>query len=192
MERLWLQLSGGSRQGSTLVEFALAASFVFIPLIAGLSTVGMSVLMSGEVVALNRSAGHMFATGVDFSQAANRNLLIKVAGDLNITPAGGNGVIILSEIDGTGNNHAVCSRQLIIGNAALRKSAYVNPNSSIIDAGGNVTNLNDASANANSFAAWMPLAQGQIAYLSETYFSTSSFDWAGVLTGTGIYKKAVF
>ena len=181
-----------ARRGSTLLEFALAGSFIFVPLLAGVSTVGMSALEAMQVVELNRSAGHMFATGVDFSQAANRNLLIAVAGSLNITGAGGTGVIILSEIDGTGNNNAVCSRRLVIGNAALHTSNYVNPASNLIDAGGNVTNVNDPSANANGFTAMMPMAQGQVNYLAETYFSTSNFDWIHFLTGTSIYAKAVF
>jgi hypothetical protein len=38
----------------------------------------------------------------------------------------------------------------------------------------------------------MPLANGQTAYLGETYFSTAQFDLAGLLKGTGIYRKVVF
>jgi hypothetical protein len=186
------QIPNGPRRGSTLLEFVLAGSFIFIPLVTGLSTVGMSMLMSNQVVALNRTAGHMFSMGVDFSQTANRNLLIAVAGNLNITSAGGNGVVILTEIEGTGNNQAVCERRLVIGNASLRASSFVNPSSAVLDSAGNVTNLNDASANADSLSSWMPISQGQVVYLAETYFSTANFDWTGFLTGTGIYDKAIF
>jgi hypothetical protein len=180
-------------RGSSTLEFALAGSFIFLPLLAGTATVGVAMLRSMEVAGLNRDAGHMFATGVDFSQSVNRNLLLKVAGNLNITDTGGKGVVILSEIDGTGNNQAVCSLRLVIGNAALRQSSYVNPSSGVLDSAGNVTNLNDASASvAPAFLAMMPMTQGQVAYVVETYFSTSDYDWPGFLTGTGIYMKAVF
>ena len=180
-------------RGSTILEFALAASFVFLPLLAGTATVGMSMLRSMKVQALNRNVAHMFATGVDFSQAANRNLVLKIAGSLHIQDSGGSGVILLTEIDGTGNGQAICARRIVIGNAALRASSYVTPASSVLDSGGAVTNLNDPSARVNAaFLTMMPMSQGDVVYLAETYFSTSDYDWAGFLTGTGIYTKAMF
>ena len=182
-----------ARRGSTILEFTLAGSFILLPLLAGAGTVGMSMLRSLQVVGLNRDAGHMFAGGMDFSQATNRNLLVKVAGDLRFTASGGNGVVILSEIDGLGNNQAVCSHRIVIGNAALRNSSYVNPGSGLIDSAGNVTNLNDPSVKVTAaFMAMMPIAQGEVIYLAETYFSTADYDWTGLLAGTGIYTKAVF
>ena len=181
-----------SRQGSTLVEFALAGSFIFLPMLIGTATVGMSILQSIAVTALNRDAGHMFAQGVDFTQTKNRNLLIKVAGDLNITDSGGNGVIIFSEIHGTGTNLAVCWRRVVLGNAALRASSFASPKSSLLDSDGNVKNTADPSANANSFTAVMPMNAGDIAYVTETYFSTAKYDWTGLLTGTGIYTRSIF
>lgn len=181
------------RRGSTLLEFVLAGSFVFLPLLIGCSTVGMALLKSIRVVELTRSAGHMFSEGIDFSQAANRNILLQVASGLGITDSGGQGVIILSEIDGTGTNTAVCSRRIVIGNAGLRASSYASPSSGILDSSGAVTNLNDPSANADAFTpAVMPMSRGDVAYVAETYLSTSAYDWTGVLTGTGIYMKAVF
>jgi hypothetical protein len=181
----------GGRRGSVLVEFGLAGTFIFLPLLTGTVTIGMSMLQSIQVAALNRDAGEMFAKGVDFTQTQNIDLLLKIAGSLNITAAGGNGVVVLSEIDGTGTNTAVCSRRIVVGNAALRGSSYVNPTG--IDAGGNVTNVNEPSANADSFTpAVIPMSRGQVAYVAETYFSTSQYDWTGFLTGTGIYNVAVF
>jgi hypothetical protein len=180
-----------SRSGSTLLEFVFAGSFIFLPLLIGTVTVGMSLLRSIEVTALNRDAGRMFAAGVDFSQAANQNLLVKIAGDLNITAAGGQGVVILSEIDATGTNQAVCSRQLVIGNAALRASSFASPTD--LDSAGNVTNLNDPTANAATFTpAVMPMSKGQVAYVVETYYSTASYDWTGLLKNTGVYVRAIF
>jgi hypothetical protein len=183
----------GKRKGSATVEFGLAGSFIFLPLLAGLATVGMSMVMAIQVVGLNRDAGRLFSGGVDFSQTSSQNLLVKLAGGLNITDAGGNGVIIFSEFDGTGNNTAVCSRRIVVGNASLKASSYANPSAAVLDAGGNVTNLSDPSAAVNaSFMSLLPMTQGQVAYLVETYFSTSQYDWTGILNGTGIYAKAIF
>jgi len=180
------------RRGSTLVEFALAGSFIFVPLLVGTVAVGMSMVRSIEVTALNRDVGHMFASGVDFSQAANQNLLVRIAGTLDITASGGNGVVILSEIAGTGNNNAVFEMRQIVGNASLRASNFGTPGSGILDAGGNVTDTSDPSANANAFtSSVMPLANGQIAYVAETYFSTSDYNLGGLLPN-GIYVWAVF
>lgn len=180
------------RRGSTLLEFALAGAFIFAPMLIGLSTVGMSALRSMQVIALNRNAGHMFAMGVDFSQAGNKDILQKISGSLQVTDAAGKGVMILSEIAGTGNNQAVCTRQFVFGNTALRQSSYTNPAPRLLDGAGNVTNMSDPSASANAFAAIMPIAQGQTAYVAETYFSTAEYDWTGFLNGTGVYAKAVF
>jgi hypothetical protein len=181
------------RSGSTLLEFALAGTFVFLPLLVGCATVGMAMLKSIQVVEVNRAAGHMFSQGVDFSQAGNKNILLQIASGLGITAGGGQGVIILSEIDGTGANAAVCSRRIVVGNPALHASNYVNPSSSLLDSSGAVTNLNDPSANAASFTpSVMPMSSGSVAYLAETYLSTSQYDWTGILTGTGIYTKSVF
>ncbi len=181
------------RQGSATVEFALAGSFIFLPMLAGLATVGMSMVMAIQVVGLNRDAGRLFSGGVDFSQTSSQNLLVKIAGGLSVTDTGGKGVIIFSEFDGTGTNQAVCSRRIVVGNALLRNSSYANPSPALLDGGGNVTNLSDPSAAVNaSFMTLLPMTQGQVAYLVETYFSTSQYDWTGFLSGTGIYAKAIF
>jgi hypothetical protein len=176
------------KRGSTLIEFVLAGSFIFLPLLVGTVAVGMAMIRSIQVTALNRDAGHMFSQGIDFSQTANQNLLVKVAGDLNITPAGGDGVVILSEIVATGTNQAVIAQRLVVGNASLRASNYGTPD--MIDSGGNVTP--DASATATNFTpAVMPMVQGQVAYVAETYFITSDISLAGLLPN-GIYVWTVF
>jgi hypothetical protein len=172
------------------VEFALAGSFIFLPLLAGLATVGMSMVMAIQVVGLNRDAGRLFSGGVDFSQPASQNLLVKIAGNLNITPTGGAGVIILSEIDGTTSN-PVCSRRLVVGNATLKSSSYVNPSPGLLDASGNVSQTSDPSAQVSANFP-LAMAQGQVAYLVETYFSSSQYGAAGFLNLNGIYAKAIF
>jgi hypothetical protein len=175
-----------SRRGSTLIEFVLAGSFILVPLLVGTMAIGMAMIRSIQVTALNRDAGHMFSQGIDFSQPANQNLLNNISGDLNLT-GGSNGVVILSEIVGTGTNTAVIAQRLKIGNAA-RASNFGSPD--MIDGGGNVTP--DASATATNFTpAVMPMVAGQVAYVAETYFSTSDLSLGGLLPN-GIYVWAVF
>ena len=178
--------------GTAALEFALVAMPIIFTLI-GVVVVGINLGRSIQVGQICRDADSMYVRGVDFSQTSSQNLLVKLAGGLNITDAGGNGVIIFSEFDGTGANTAVCSRRIVVGNASLRSSSYANPSAAVLDQGGNVTNLNDPSAQVNaSFMSLLPMTQGQVAYLVETYFSTSQYDWTGFLSGTGIYAKAIF
>jgi hypothetical protein len=181
--------NANSKRGSTLIEFVLAGSFIFMPLLVGTASIGMSIIRSIQVTALNRDAGHLFAGGVDFSQTVNQNLLVKIAGDLSITPGGGNGVVILSEIDGTGVNQAVVSRRLVIGNASLRASSYGTPDG--IDASGNVTSTDGSATAVNFTPAVLPMVEGQIAYVAETYFSTSDYNLGGMMPN-GIYVWTVF
>jgi hypothetical protein len=176
------------RSGSTLIEFVLAGSFIFVPLLVGAVAVGMSMIRSIQVTGLNRDAGHLFSSGVDFSQTVNQNLLVKIAGDLNITPTGGDGVVILSEIVGTGPNQATITTRQVIGNASLRASSYGTPDT--INSSGNVTA--DSSAVAVNFTpAVIPMVSGQIAYVAETYFSTTDYNLGGMMPN-GIYVWTVF
>jgi len=175
------------RRGSAIVEFTLAATFMFVPIMAGLGTVGISVIRGMEVAGVNSSAGQMFSSGVDFTNATNVNILIQVAGNLGLSASGGNGVVILSELEGTSAG-AVCTQQIIIGNAGLRSSSYVNPTD--VNSSGDVTNLNDPSAQVGSNLP-ITLSAGQTVYLAETYFNNSlyAFSSAG---GTGIYMMNIF
>ena len=112
------------KRGSALIEFTLVGSFVFLPMLAGLATVGMSMVMALQVASLNSNAGQMLASGVDFTQATNVALLLQAAGSLasgsdGISASGGNGLIILSQIAGpaTTGGSPSCIQQITIGNA---------------------------------------------------------------------------
>lgn len=178
------------RRGSTLLEFVLVGIFIFVPLTLGTASVGMTLARSILVCELNRNAGRMLAQGTDFSQAAGRALLLRLAKGLNITDTGGDGVVILSVIQSTGAGQAVCTRRYVIGNAALRSSSYVNPQR--IDTSGAVDYLNDPAANANAVLSLLPMSAGETCFLVETYYRSSDFDWAGFWTGKGTYMTAVF
>jgi hypothetical protein len=165
----------GSSRGGSLVEFALVVSLIFVPMLAGLASVGMSMVMAMQAANLNATAGQMFSTGIDFTQASNQTMLqTTVAGGLNTISSAG-GVVILSEIDGTGTG-ATCSTPILI---SLGTGAPVGKTSQC----------------ANVVAAMTPsLGAGQSIYLAETYYNNPLFTWvfAPAGTGTGIYVKAVF
>jgi hypothetical protein len=158
--------------------------------VLGAATIGMSLLESIRVVQLNRDAGHMFARGVDFSQAAERNMLLRLASGMDITDNGGNGVFILSVIECTSPGKAYCTRRIVIGNAGLRASAFASP--ALVNSAGTVDYLHDDAASADGFLTAMPMAQGDVAYVCETYFRTPDYDWVGLFNNSGIYTRSIF
>ena len=177
------------QRGSSILEFALAGTFLLLPLVLGTATVGLSILEYIHVVELNRDAAHMFARGVDFSKAANRTLLLELANGLNISDSRGNGVVILSEIEAIGGGQAVCSKRLVIGNAALRASNFSTP-AKFTDSQAGAVDITDPSANANSFLNVLAMSAGDKAYVAETYFQ--GFSWLSLVSSSGMYTRSIF
>src|SRR5271166_3131257 len=86
-----------NEKGNALLEFA-AVSIVVIPLFFGMVGAGIQLGRMNEAVQVCRDAAHMYARGVDFSQAANQNILVNLATGTGMTVNGGNGVVIMSQI----------------------------------------------------------------------------------------------
>jgi len=148
-----------------------------MPMLAGLATVGMTMVQANQVASLNATAGQMISSGVDFTQAENVSILQKVAGTLQ-TSSTGTGAVIVSEVDYSTSNGYVCSNQITIPIA-----------------GGTGTSQYVPGGLVGSFASLMPgMTDGQVAYLAETYYNNPQFAWALAPSGTasGIYVKAVF
>jgi hypothetical protein len=167
---------GSTERGSSILEFALAGSFIFLPLLAGLSTVGFQMVRSMQIATLTRDAGHMFATGIDFSQTSNQPVLGQIAGS-SLSLTDGTGVIIFSEIDDTTNGPV--TNQYAVGGGS-GSSKYV-------DSSGNPT--------ASAAALTSAMQPGQSVFIVESYFNTpTGMLWSGALPGsTGvIYSKAIF
>jgi hypothetical protein len=151
-----------------MLEFALAGSFIFLPLLAGMSTIGFQMVRSLQVSTLTRDAGHMFSTGMDFSQAANQTVLQTIAGS-SLSLSDGTGLLIFSEIDNT--TSGLVASQYLVG-AGSGSSKYVDP-----------------SGNLKGPASSISILPGQSVYIAEAYFTTPS----GLLGGTSsIYSKAIF
>lgn len=199
-------------RGSILVEFVLSSIF-WVPLLMGTFVVGLNLLRAIQVTQICRDAGHMFAYGVDFSQAGNQNLIIRLANGLNFSIGGGNGVVIFSTLTyidsaqctGAGLsadttncpnlNQIVFTRRIAVGNSSARASNFGTPGSGIVDANGYIPSssyLSNTTARAAGFSSLLPLAAGQFAYLSEVYVASPDIDWTNFMTGTGVYARSIF
>jgi hypothetical protein len=205
-----------SQKGNALIELAVV-SIVIIPLFFGTVGLGINLGHMNQAVQISRDTGHMYAKGVDFSQASNQNLIVNLALGTGITTNGGNGVVILSQIvqiyqadcQAAGYTNAQCTNlgklvftnRIVIGNSSLRVSNYGTPNSGIVNSSGNLAAAdyltNSSAVLTGSFsseltAAGLTLSDGAIAYLTELYLSTPDISYLGTVGSGGVYAKAVF
>ena len=202
-----------SQRGSTMIEF-VASTVFWMPLLVGTSVIGLNLIRNIQVTQLCRDAGHMYAYGVDFSQAANQNLLVsKLADGLNITATGGNGVVIFSTITMIGAaqctaaglaanttncpnlNRAVFARRIVVGNVAKRASRFGTPSPGIIGTGGFIGSTDqctNTTARAGNFTSLLALNPGEFGNLTETYVGSPDYDWRGYMAGTGVYASVIF
>jgi hypothetical protein len=150
----------------------------------------------------------MYSRSVDFSDPANQSLIERLAQGLNIHVTGGTGVVILSTIMFAGQaqcdaaalsggactnlNQSVFTHRIVIGSAAARSSTFGTPNAGIVDSTGQVSNyLTDVSARATGFTAVLPLAAGELAYVSEVYVPSADYSLP-YYKSTGVYSRTVF
>jgi hypothetical protein len=201
-------------RGSAVVEFALV-SIVIIPLFFGMVAIGMNMGQMIEAVQVSRDVGHMYADGVDFTQTANQNVAAMLATGTGMTATGGNAVIILSEVSqiyqadcDAGNHSSNCTNinqtvfvnRVIIGNSSLTASRFGTPAAGIVTSTGTIAAndyLTNASAVATGFAALLTAAgitlnQGDVTYVSETYFSTPSLSFLPSAAAQGVYARSIF
>ncbi len=189
------------------MEFAFVASCL-VPLIFGTIVLGLNLARAIQVTQVSRDAGHMYARAVEFSDPNNKNIIVRLALGLNMTATGGSAVVILSKVTYiaksdcdaaklTGTECAnmdqhVFTHRIVVGNAAVRASAFGTPDPSLIDTKGNVANyLKDPRARANGFGPVLTLQSGQEAYVSEAYVKSSDYGLPGYTT-TGVYARTIF
>jgi hypothetical protein len=163
------------RSGSTIVEFAIVGPCLVLMFFG---SVGLGLMLGRYVQAVQvcRDIAHMYSDGVDFSKAANQNIIIQqLAQGTGITATGGNGVIILSKVatvyqadcdaggfSGSCTNRGlpVFTQRIVIGQSTLRASDFGTPNAAILDTEGNIapgvymTNT-DSSVRTTGFEATM-------------------------------------
>ena len=200
-------------RGTAVIEFAFCFLLFWIPLFVGMITIGFNLIQAVQVTQVCRDAGHMYASGIDFSQPTYQNLLVSLATGLNMGVSSGNGVVILSTVtyinssactaggytaDSTNCpnlNYIVFTRRLVVGNSSVHASNLGNPNSADLDASGNVSvagYLTHTSNRVNNFSNIIPLTAGQFAYVSEMFETSPSGTWATFLGTPTISARSIF
>ena len=196
------------QRGSTMIEFVLVSSMFMVPLLLGIFTFGFAVLRSTQVVQFTRDGGHMYSRGVDFAAQGNQNLLASqlgqglniVANSANVTGGTtGYGVTVFSTMTKIGAGtcsctnagHIVVMNRIVVGNKTKFTTQYGSP--AAITSTGDVTNYpNDTSARADNFSNLLTMNDGDIAYLTESYFSDPDLAVPGLYTGVNHYEYAIF
>jgi hypothetical protein len=194
-------------RGSTMIELALILS-VALPLLLGVTGVGMRLGWTLSGTQLTRDVAHMYALGTDFNQTGAVSIAQKLSTDFSLTNTG-TAVLILSKIvqvyqaDCTAAslqtcpnlNEPVFAQRIYLGNTKLRASNYGTPDAWIKNG---VINSSDylvqSALIANGFSSVMTLADGQIAYLTEGYFSMPQLDLLDPTNSQqgGYYVRFVF
>ena len=205
-----------NEKGNSLLEFA-AVSIVIIPLFFGMVGAGVQLGRMNEAVQISRDAGHMYGRGVDFSVAANQNILVSLASGTGMTVNGGNAVIMMSQIiqvypadctaagltlgQCTNVNQLVFTNRLVTGNTSLRSSNYGTPASGIVNSQGNIAAsdylTNSTAVVTGSFATELTnsgliLNDGDTAYVTEFYESMPDLSFLGMSASGGVYVKSIF
>ncbi len=180
------------QRGTAMIEFVLATGLLIMPIFFGMIMIGLSLILANQVTEVCRDTGHMYAYGVDFSQATSQNLVVNQIGQgLGMATTGGTGIIYLSTItyvNGTSctsagyaansgscpnMNHYVVVKRLTIGNTSIAASTYApSITASDIQSNGDIGSasyLTDTSVQADSFANLITLSVGQYAYVSQMY-----------------------
>ncbi len=198
------------RRGNALLEFAIVSIFL-VPLLLGMFVIGVNLGRSIQVIQLTRDVGHMYAQQVDFSLAANQNILVRLAYGMGMTTTTGDGVVILSKVMYAGAaqctaaglttsqckniNQNVFLQRIVVGNFSQSSSQFGTPTASLIDSQGIVKNyLTDASAVANNFGSLMTLNPGDVGYMVESFFTSPDLGALanGQTTNSGVYARAIF
>lgn len=200
--------SRGNPRGNVLVEAALVISLVFIPLALGIGIIGLNIIRVIQVNQINRDTGHMFARGVDFSGSTNgllnQAIIFQMAPALKTTTSSGTAVLILSSVeylDSTTScpnpcnnlSHVVFTKQIILGNAALRASSFGTVPAASLNTDGTVKNpTTDTNVRADGVLTYLTMSDGDVAYVSETYFSSADLPSSQLYSPVGTYARAFF
>lgn len=200
------------QSGSTMIEFCLSVVF-WTAVIMGLASVGLSLLRALQVEQVGRDAGHMYSSGLDFTQAGNQSLLVLVASGLNVTATGGNGVFVFSTVEyidtsqctggGLAGNSSSCPnlgqyafiQRVVVGNSSLLSSVFGTPPAGIVGTYGNITSTNyltNTADRATGFSGVLSMTGGQVAYVTETYFSSADYAFGSYMSNAGIYERNIF
>jgi len=191
------------QSGTEFIEFALSALLLF-PLMMGMIILGLNLGRSIQVAQVCRDAGSMYVRGIDFSQTANKNQLVRLASGMGMTAAGGTGEVILSKVQfisasactgipNCNSNKYVVVQRLTIGAPSVTSSRLGPAGAVSTDSSGNVTNyMTDPNAVSTNFTSIMTLAANEYAFVAEASFLSPDLSTVGGSASTGIYARSVY
>ena len=193
-----------------MVECALIMAFS-VPLLFGVSEIGIRLGRSLEAMQLTRDVAHMYALGADFTGSGSQAIAAQLGRSFKITSTG-DSVLIFSRIvrvyqadcdaaslpNCANVNKTVFAQRIVLGNRSLRTSAFGTPPSTYINAQGNIDSTDYYRYTplvANGFTSVMTrqLDRGQAAWVVEGYFPMPELDFLRSGTDSrGYYVRFIF
>ena len=191
-----------------MIELALVLTLA-LPLLLGVSAIGIRLGRTLQATQLTRDVAHMYAMGADFSLSGTQDIARTLSRDFDLS-AGGRAVLLLSRVikvqqldcnaAGLSNcpnlNLPVFEQRLVIGNAAVRSSAFGTPPSAYLGAKGVIAGADyckQASLVATGFDSVLALGAGQSAWMVEGYFSMPDINFLNFPdTQGGYYVRFLF
>jgi hypothetical protein len=195
--------------GHSILEFALVAIPTVIMML-GVVVIGVDLGRSIQVAEVARDADAMFVRGLDFSQAGNQQVLVRLAQNLNLQIAGGDGLVTLSRVTfipdpscglptdpGYPNctvGKSVLLQRIVFGDTTLPATHYPTAGTITMDSQGNVANYaTDVNAVITNFVTnALQLKPNEISFIAEVYFRTPDVSMGGFQSSPGIYSQAFF
>jgi hypothetical protein len=194
-------------RGSAMIELALYMSFA-VPMLCGLTSVGVRLGRSILAIQVTRDTGHMYALGADFTLSGTQAIAQTLAGGFSLT-SNGTAVLIFSRVTkvqqvdctaaGLPNcpnlNQAVFTQQVVVGNSTLRSSNFGTPSSTYVGSKGMITSSNyckQSSLIANGFEVVLSLQPGQASWMVEGYFIMPELNIFSAPNRGGVYERLLF
>jgi len=192
-------------RGSVTIELAMAMTLA-IPLLLGVSAIGIRLGRTLQATQLTRDVAHMYAWGADFSQPGTEAVATELSQSYGLTSSG-QAVLLFSTVyvvqqtdcNAAGLqtcpnlNQPVFTQRIALGNTSLFTSHLGTPPSTYVGSGGNIALADycqQASLVATGFSPLLSLAGGQSATVVEGFFAMPDLSLLGV--GSGYYARFLF
>lgn len=189
-----LRALAAAQTANAMVEFALILP-VMVLMLFGTLTASMALDRYFTVLEVARSGGLMYSRGVDFTAAANENVLKTMASPMGLT-SNGDGVIYFTRVTqaaaGSANvGNLVAVERLVTGNPSIKASRVATPSNDIwpdpdsSQTTGAVKDYDDEpSAVATMPSSFSALPDGEFLYVIEVYWDPPKLPGASTFWST--------
>jgi hypothetical protein len=206
-------MSQWNHRGVAIIEFSFAA-LVLVPLLLGMTGIGLNLVAHLQAVQLARDSGYMYARQVDFTQTANQTVLLGLGAGLGLSAdtSTSQAVLILSSVtyvdsamcksdnkwNNTTNTPSGCTnylewvfaQRITIGNSSVHSSNFGSPvttgtNPVQLDSEGNVS-LDAQVTNAKDVAVSATVGGVQI-FAGISPYQSLSGNVSGLPSGQVVY-----